>query len=228
MLKIFYKIYIFLIFSISIFGQGMGDLDISINMTPAGVTKKYIFDDSILLDTGTKNSTDIYFPFNGSEKIADVTVIMHAKKNNSPDTGKYCVIDGDFNTLYKLRELEELEGKIETSNLKKYSQAEKTTITLYQKNFKRLKETVIANESKESEYYKFVAYPDECINGKNGEKQTNIVVIFAYSFEIWMEVSGAQKGDIVKTDVGIDSKETTSETVGTLKDLVKDQFRKLQ
>lgn len=234
MLEKIYKICIFFIFGVVAFtqdtsvGQGIGDLDINISMTPAPKVKKYPIKDTILLDTGTQNTGDLKNSFIGRQKIADVVVTMQTRKSNNNNSKQYCIIDGDFNGLYKIKNIENFGKKeIETNAIHKYKETGNLNIKLYQENFKLSKSSVILEEDLSKPTYTFVAYPEEC-EKISEEKPKNLIVRLIYSFEIWMEISGANVGDKVRIDVAVDNQTGTNEAVGAIKDLVKDHFRSIQ
>lgn len=208
--KILEHIFLFFIMSFSIFAArvsgGIGDLDITINLSPVGKTKLYNIGDKTVLDTGIYNSQS---PSIKEQVIATVDVIMEPKKwqqeNSSLD---YCTIDGDFNGILKYRELKNAVEKTSIPlSLKKYNGAEKVTMKLKSINYKN-KGTIIQNETTDT-YYAFTAYPNEC-------DYYNMITRLHYSFDLVLDIENIKNGDIIGGTVEIEA----SAGKGAVKDLV--------
>lgn len=219
------KIYVLfmniLITSIVFCGSGKGDLDITLNLTPFSTTKKYNVDRSVLLDVGDFNSKSLI----NEKKIADVTVDIQARKSENGNGNDICIIDGDFNGLYYLDKLAEKNNnqEIKTSDLVNYYSENKVGMKLTQRNF-QIKIMNVENRGSTQDKYSFSAYADtESCKGRK-----NLVTKFQYTFEIWLEVTGARPGDILRKDVNISNGKATEEAVGALKDLVKEQIERLK
>lgn len=211
--------WVFLSFSIFAAGNGgKGTLHVKTQIIPVGTTKKYIRSPNLILDAGVLNSNS-----NISElPLASVTVRMYTEATNE-GSGDYNGIEGDFNGVYKLGKFKELlDGqKIDLGNVTKYKNGKNARLELVAKNF-RVNNMDVRDADNNSEYFTFIAYPEKATIG-------NEVVSFEYSFDLYLKVTGVEKGDIIRQDVitGTGSN-ATGEAVGRLKDIIKAQFTILQ
>lgn len=211
--KILEHIFLFFIMSFSIFAArasgGIGDLDITINLSPVGKTKLYNISDKTVLDTGVYNSQS---PLIKEQVIATVDVIMEPKKwpkENENSSLDYCIIDGDFNGILRYRELgNSVEKTSIPLSLKKYNGADKVTMKLKSSNYID-KGTQIQNEDKTDQDYAFTAYPTEC-------NFSNMITRLHYSFDLVLDIENIKNGDIIGGTVKIEA----STGKGAVKDLV--------
>lgn len=221
MKRLLIKIFIFTLMSFSLIAGsgGMGTLNIKTEVIPLGKTKKYLQGSNLILDSGVLNSeaktTDL--------PIATVIVKMNTRKNDNESIGNYNGIEGDFNTVYKLNNFKErLDNKfIKLGTYTKYKGGDKAKLELYTKNTKIIREDIRKRDNSK-EGYVFVAYPEKATI-------SNQIISLEYSFDLYLKISGVQKGDIIRQDVTTGTgNEVSGEPIGRIKDIIKDQFLELQ
>lgn len=218
---------IFLLVSIWTSSFSIGDLEVNVVIHPVNKTKKYILNDRTILDSGVINSEILKVNELKDQKIATISVIMKTLKPSASENVKntqYCILDGEFNSLYKLKKIENnsLEREIPINNFRNYFNGENVILTLYEKNF-RLKQMELINSDPNDDDYIFSAYPNECkeIGG------VNIVTYLEYEFDLVLDIKGAQNGSLVGNDIIVQEQGIES-AVGSAADLVKRQFLLMQ
>lgn len=206
-------IYILVLSSVTTVLYAKGRLNITTIIEPYGTTKKYTTPTSLLLDAGVLNSSS-----NIEEiKLAKVTVDMQTEQITADGDTDPNVITGDFNLHFKLGSLETLGNRdVNLGKLIAYKNGQSVDMTLSIKNTKILSKIVTDENDIQGNYY-FIAYPNE-------SSLSNKVQRLSYSFDLYLRVTGAKIGDIIRKDVEI---KNTGEAVGRIQDIIKEQFRAL-
>lgn len=214
-------IVVYVLLPFIVFAQGKGTLIVRTQILPIGTTKKYNTSKNLILDAGVLNSKSDTQKL----RIATVYVRMITQKTENGDdpTG----IAGDFNLPFKLNQFEsKLNNQpISMGELVKYKNGQRINIQLYAENFRIVERDVFDDNTSTDAQFVFVAYPEEA----KDKGASNLVIGLSYTFDLYLDIKGAEVGDIVRKDVttgmGIG---TELDAVGHLKDIIKDQFRILQ
>lgn len=222
MKKILKKVILYILFSVYVLGannEGKGTLNIQTEIIPVGKTKKYGVNKKLILDAGILNSETS----NNKIVLASIKVRMYTSQNSTDEGGNANGISGDFNLGFDLKRFDEHGRREEISlgPLVQYKNGNNVKMKLFAENFRIM--SVDVRDPNDSNRYYFIAYPNEAQIG-------NEIVSMIYTFDLCLEVEGVRSGDIVRQDVttSINSGEGNAEATGWLKDIIKDQFRKLQ
>lgn len=189
--------------------QGKGTLNVEIYSTPLGKTKKYMRNQDMILDTGILNS---------ESRITEIPLLNVMVKMRTEATGAgggdANGIGGEFNGLYKLNKFSGLENyKLKMGTLKNYKGNGSAVLEVYTKNLK-ITHKKINKENLSMDGYVFVAHTDEATID-------NQILELEYTFDLYLNVTGAVDGDIVRQDI---ITETGGEAVAWIKDIIKEQF----
>lgn len=203
---------IIILISLTNVSYGKGALDINVTIQPVGTTKKYNHGNSLLLDAGVMNAQSA----SGELLLANVTVTM-VTKDTTDGTSEAPGIEGDFSLPFKLSLLE-MDRNIKLYNLVKYKNGNEADMTLNMKKITILDKQIFPS-TVTGDTYLFIANQQEADQaaGKNAIALKSLT----YSFELWLNITGANVGDIIRKDV--QAKDPTA--IGNIQDIIKEQFQ---
>lgn len=209
---------LYILFSFCVFSEdGKGTLHVDTQIIPVGTTKKYNYENSLIFDGGTLNSNS------NIKKIplASVTVRMYTEKTGGSGTANG--IAGEFNQSFQLKRFEEIlnNSKIDLGEVIQYKGGQGASMKLFADNFRIISVNVEKEDTSKPDYY-FVAYPEDATIW-------NQVTNLTYTFDFYLEVNNIKGGDIIRQDVTTGkTSDLNLDAVGSIKDIVKDQFRMLR
>lgn len=209
--KIFIYFIILNCFIVNIYGKG--SMTVNIRIDPFEKTKKYDTGQLILIDAGILNSQSN----TGRIKLGTVTVEMLTKQTDHGANIKLG-IPGEFNEQFNLSSLSTFTN-VPLTTIKKYKGGETAKMDLKIENLQIITKILTNGQVPTGDAYLFVAYPNEVTPALPVNPLSHLV----YSFDLYLEVSGVNSGDIIKRDIRTMA-EGEAEAIGSMQDIIKAQF----
>lgn len=211
-IKIFLYSIIFSCFSIGIYAKGT--LKISTQIVPEGKVKKYIRNDSLLIDAGILNGQSNA----GKIRLAKVTVDMVAEATEVP-SNNLPGIAGDFNAEFSMTEFMGRQN-IPLTSITRYKGGAEAKMTLKIEELQINTKTIINIAPNSIDQYLFVAHQNEASQINNS---MHALQHLNYTFILSLEVEKVNNGDIIRSDVK-PKDNAEGITIGNIQDIVREQF----